>query len=430
MVYSTLSQPRTRIGKKVNFMSNIILTNLTLIDGTGADPQENVTVVIEGNRIKEILTSSQETKPNSAEVVDCHGQYLLPGLIDGHVHLCSTEPSIVEQQRRNYPSYGVLKSLKIFRETLDQGFTSVRDLGGADAGMKRAVAEKLIVGPRLTVCNAILSQTGGHGDFRLPAETYAPVQGLGGVASLICDGVDEVRRGAREQLRQGADYIKVMAGGGVASAADEITSSQYSPEELRVAVFEAESAGTYVAAHCYCDRSIILCAEAGVYTIEHGNLMTEVGAAAMKKAGSCLMPTLITYEVMRRKAKELNLPDFTIRKNEMALERAYEAIEIAHKMGIKIGSGSDLLGPMQVHKGETLELQARVLGAMGALVATTKTNAEIMGIDDQLGTVEAGKLADLILVNGDPLKDIGLFKDYQKNISLIIQDGQIYKNII
>jgi len=411
-------------------MKTIILTNLTLIDGTGADPQENATVVIEGNRIKEILSQSGASLPAASEVIDCHGQYLLPGLIDGHVHLCSTEPSIVEQQRRNYPSYGLIKSLKMMRETLDQGFTSARDLGGADAGMKRAVAEKLIPGPRLTVCNRILSQTGGHGDFRLPAETYTPVPGLGGVASIICDGVDEVRRGAREQLRQGADYIKVMAGGGVASAADEITSSQYSPEELRAAVYEAESAGTYVAAHCYCDRSIVLCAEAGVYTIEHGNLMTEMGAEAMKKAGSCLMPTLITYEVMRRQAKELNLPDFTIRKNEMALERAYEAIAIAHKMGIKIGSGSDLLGPMQVHKGETIELQARVLGAMGALVATTRTNAEIMGIADELGTVEAGKLADLILVNADPLKDSGVFKDYQHNISLIIKDGDVYKNIL
>jgi len=411
-------------------MDTKILKNLTLIDGTGREPVENAVVVIENDTIKEVAEGSAGTVPSSAEVIDCRGRYLLPGLIDGHVHLGSTEPSIVEQHRRNFPSYSLLKSLKIIRETLDQGFTTVRDCGGADAGLRQALAEGLIPGPRLFVSGTILSQTGGHGDFRLPTEPHIPVPYMGGVGSAIYDGVDEVRRGVRSQLRQGVDFIKVMAGGGVASPSDEVTNSQYSPEELRVAVYEAESAGTYVAAHCYSDRSIINCAEAGVKTIEHGNLLTEAGGKAMQEAGSYLVPTLITYEMMRRLGDELNLPDFTRRKNVIVLERGYEAIGIAVKMGIKVGSGSDLLGPMQVHKGKTIGLQARILGPMGAIVATTLTNAQILGVEDSLGSIEAGKLADVILLNGDPLKDLSVLEDYQNNISLIIKGGEVYKNIL
>jgi imidazolonepropionase-like amidohydrolase len=411
-------------------MHTTVLTHLTLIDGTGVDPIENAGVVIEGDRIKEVLPGKPTGLPPSAEVIDCRGHYLLPGLIDAHVHLGSVESSIVEQHRRYLPSLSLIRSLRVIRETLDQGFTTVRDCGGADAGLRQALAEGLIPGPRIFVCGRILSQTGGHGDFRMPAETYAPVEGIGGVATGIYDGVDNVRRGAREQLRQGVDFIKVMAGGGVASPADEITHSQYSPDELRAAVFEAESAGKYVAAHCYADRSIILCAESGIRTIEHGNLMTEAGAMAIKRAGAYLVPTMVTYEVMARDGKKLGLPDFSVRKNVLALERAEHALAVAQQTGVKIGSGSDLLGPMQVHKGEELALQARVLGPMGAIVATTRTNAEIIGCAADLGTIEAGKLADLILVNADPLKQIGVFQNYRDNITLIIQGGRLYKKIL
>jgi len=411
-------------------MNVTVLKNLTLIDGTGAEPREDVRVVIEDGRIREILERSRETLPPSARVIDCRGQFLLPGLIDAHVHLQAVEPTLVEQQRRCLPSYILLKSLAIIRETLEQGFTTVRDCGGADAGLRQALAEGLIPGPRLFLCGRILSQTGGHGDFRLATESHAPVEAWGGVATGVYDGVDEVRRAAREQIRRGADFLKVMAGGGVASPADEIAHSQYSPEELRAVVFEAESAGKYVAAHCYSDRSIVLCAEAGIRTIEHGNLMTEVGAQAMKRAGCYLVPTMVTYEAMAREGKRLGLPEFTTRKNVLALERAEQSLREALRFGVKIGSGSDLLGPMQVHKGEELALQARVLGNMGAIVAATRTNAEILGWEREIGTVEAGKRADLILVNSDPLKDIRVFQNYRETITLIMQEGRVVKHML
>ena len=411
-------------------MNTTVFSNATVIDGTGADPMERATVVVEEERIKELLDGPAGALPIGAKVIDCRGQYLLPGLIDGHVHTGSIEAGIGEQHRRCLPSYTLLRSLKIIRETLDQGFTTARDCGGADAGLRQALAEGLIPGPRLFISGRVLSQTGGHGDFRLPAEMHPPLEGTCGVACGVYDGVDAVRRAAREQLRQGVDFIKVMAGGGCASPADEITSSQYSPEELRAAVFEAESAGKYVAAHCYADRSIILCAEAGVRTIEHGNLMTEAGAEAMLRAGAYLVPTLVTYEVMARDGDKYGLADFQRRKTAIALDRGAGAVDVARRIGIKIGSGSDLLGPMQVHKGEQLALLARVLGPMGAIVATTQTNAEIIGQQDHLGTIAAGKLADLILVSGDPLADMTVFQDYAENITLIVQGGNIHKNIL
>jgi len=411
-------------------MANAILTHATIIDCTGADPRPNGWVVIEDQRIKEIGQGKPGVLPAGAEVIDCHGQTLLPGLIDAHVHMGSSDPDFVEMGRRNYPSTLVIKSLKVIKETLDQGFTTARDCGCIDAGYRQAVADGLVPGPRLLVAGTWLTQTGGHGDSRLPTEHGSGhPRGAGGITG-ICDGVTEVRKGAREQLRQGVDFIKVMAGGGAASPSDELDTSQFSLEELEAAVFEAESAGKYVAAHCYSDRGIKLCCRAGIRTIEHGNLMTESSARAIKESGAFLVPTMATYVMISRMGKELGLPGNFIRKINEALDRAENSLTISVALGLKIGSGSDLLGGMQHFKGLELALQAKIMGPMGALIATTKTNAEIILQEKNLGTIEDGKLADLILVKGDPLKDMGLFQNYRENITLIIQDGKVYKNII
>ncbi len=409
-------------------MSTTVLSNLNLIDGTGNGVLEHATVTIKNRCIVKI--SQTHPKAHHDHIIDCRGQFLLPGLIDSHVHMGSIDASIVEQHRRNFPSYSLLRNLKIIKETLDQGFTTVRDCGGVDPGLKKGLQENLIPGPRIFVSGQILSQTGGHGDFRLPTERHTLIPFDGGVGSGIYDGVDEVRKAVREQLRQGVDFIKLMAGGGVTSPADEVTHSQYSPEELRVAVYEAESAGTYVAAHCYCDRSIINCAEAGVKTIEHGNLMTKKGAEAMKKADAYFVPTVAAYEMLDKYKKKLGLSAETIRKNAIVIEKAYKSIEVAKEYGLKIGCGSDLLGQLQANKGKTLSFMAQVLGEMGAIVAATKSNAEIIGIDDKLGTIEVGKLADLVLINSNPLKNINVFEDFQNNLTLIVKGGEIYKNLL
>jgi imidazolonepropionase-like amidohydrolase len=411
-------------------MSTLLLKNAVVIDGTGGDPIANGSVVLEGDRIKEVLRGPSGQLPPGAQTIDCRNQTLLPGLIDGHVHLGAVDANIMEQQRLYPPSMLVIRTLKVIQEALDQGFTTVRDAGGADAGYREAQRQGLIPGPRMFVSGCALSQTGGHGDFRLPTEVRSPSQDLAGVATRICDGVDEVRRGAREQLRRGADFVKVMGGGGCMSPSDEIDTSQYSPDELRAAVFEAEAVGTYVAAHVYSSRSIRNCVSAGIRTLEHGNLMDEIAAKAIKDAGAFLVPTLVTYEMISRMGKSLGIPENNVRKINEARDRGLEALAIAKKLGLKIASGSDLLGPMQRHKGMELELKARVLGPMGAIVASTKTNAELLKKEKDLGTIEAGKLADLILVQGDPLKDIAILQQYQEKITLIIQGGRVYKNIL
>jgi imidazolonepropionase-like amidohydrolase len=407
-----------------------VLKNATIIDGTGADPVSNGTVVVEDDRIKEVLRGSPGRVPSDAQRIDCRNQTLLPGLIDVHVHLGAVDANIMEQQRLYHPSMLVIRTLRVIQEALDQGFTTVRDAGGADAGYREAQRQGLIPGPRIFVSGCALSQTGGHGDFRLPTEVRSPSQDLAGVGTRICDGVDEVRRGAREQLRRGADFIKVMGGGGCMSPGDEIDTSQYSPDELRAAVFEAESVGTYVAAHVYSSRSIRNCVSAGVRTLEHCNLMDESAAKAVKDAGAFMVPTLVTYEMISRTGRSLGIPENNVRKINEARDRGLEAVAMARKLGVRIASGSDLLGPMQRFKGMELELKARVLGPMGTIVATTKTNAELLRKEKDLGAIEGGKLADLILVAGDPLKDIGIFQQYQEKISLIVQGGRVYKNIL
>lgn len=411
-------------------MDTLVLKNATIIDGTGNAPIPNGSVIVEGERIKEILPGSPGMIPRDATVIDCRHQTLLPGLIDAHIHVGAVEANIMEQQRRYHTSMLVIRSLKVIKETLDQGFTTARDGGGVDPGFREAVRQGYIQGPRLFVAGYPLSQTGGHGDSRLPTETIPPLENLAGIATRICDGVDQVRRVAREQLRSGVDHVKVIAGGGAMSPSDEIDTSQYSIEELKAAVEEAQAVGTYVMGHVYSSRSILNCIAAGVRTLEHGNLLDEKAARAIKDTGAFLVPTLVTYEVTPRLGKDLGIPENNIRKMIEARERGLEALAIAHRAGVKIASGSDLLGPMQIYKGMELELKSRVLGPMGAIVASTKTNAELLKKEKDLGTIEAAKLADLILINGDPLKDVKLFQQYQEKISLIIQGGEIYKNIL
>jgi len=411
-------------------MNTLVLKNATIIDGTGNAPFPNGSVIVEGERIREILSGLPGRISPDATVIDCRHQTLLPGLIDAHVHVGAVEANIMDQQRRNYTSLLVIRALKVIKETLDQGFTTIREAGGADPGFREAVRQGYIQGPRLYVAGYPLSQTGGHGDSRLPTEMFSPLENLAGVATRVCDGVDEVRRCAREQLRSGVDHIKIMAGGGAMSPSDEIDTSQYSIEELKAAVYEAQAVGTYVMAHVYSSRSILNCTAAGVRTLEHGNLLDEEAARAIKETGAFLVPTLVTYEVTPRLGKDLGIPENNIRKMIEARERGLEAVAIAHRAGVRIASGSDLLGPMQVYKGMELELKSRVLGPMGAIVATTKTNAELLKKEKDLGTIEAGKLADFILLNGDPLKDMKLFQQYQEKITLIVQGGRVYKNIL
>jgi imidazolonepropionase-like amidohydrolase len=406
-----------------------LLTNAFLIDCTGRDPHERASVVVEGERIREVRLG--RTSPTGAHdtVIDCAGMTLLPGLTDAHVHIGAVDVNILDQHRE-YPSNLVaLMMARILEDTLGQGFTTVRDAGGTDWSFKAAVERGIVEGPRLLISDRPLSQTGGHGDKRRMSERQDPeiFCPTAGMRSVVCDGVDAVRRAAREQLRMGADQIKVMASGGAMSPADELSATQYTLEELRAAVEEAAAARTYVMAHAYNDGSVRKCLKSGVRSIEHGNLIDEETAHLIAESGAYLVPTLVTYEALSEEGGSYGVPENVIRKINEAREFGIQALRFAYEAGTKIASGSDLLGPLQDRKARELEIKTEVMSSMESLVSATKTNAELFGMEDDIGTVEEGKLADLLVVNGDPLEHIAVLQD-PDNLKLIMKGGRMVKN--
>ena len=353
----------------------------------------------------------------------------MPGLTDAHVHIGAVDVNILDQHREHPSNLVALMMARLLEDTLRQGFTTVRDAGGTDWSFKAAVERGIVDGPRLLVSDRPLSQTGGHGDWRRMTETQAPeiFCPTAGMRSVVCDGADEVRRAAREQLRLGADQIKVMASGGAMSPADELSATQYAREELRATVEEAEAARTYVMAHAYNDASVRNCLECGVRSIEHGNLIDEETARLIAQAGAYLVPTLVTYEALSEEGRSYNVPEDVIRKIDEAREFGVRALRYAYEAGVRIASGSDLLGPLQDRKARELEIKTEVMSPMESLVSATKTNAELFGMEGEIGTVEEGKLADLLVVDGNPLQDIAVLQK-KSNLKLIMKGGRTFKN--
>src|SRR5215212_4459103 len=326
-----------------------LLTNAFLIDCTGADPRERASVLVEDGVIRELRTGrSHRTRGHGAEI-DCSGMTLLPGLTDAHVHIGAVDVNILDQHREYPSNLTALLMARTLTDTLMQGFTTVRDAGGADWSFKAAVERGVVEGPRLLVSDKPLSQTGGHGDWRRGSEIHPPelLCPTAGMRSVVCDGADEVRRAARERLRLGADQIKVMASGGAMSPADELSATQYTLEELRAAVEEAATAGTYVMAHAYNAASVKNCLSSGVRSIEHGNLIDEETARLLAESGAYLVPTLVTYEALSEEGKSYGVPDPVIRKIDEAREQGIRSLRLAYEAGARIASGSDLLRPLQ-----------------------------------------------------------------------------------
>jgi imidazolonepropionase-like amidohydrolase len=409
-------------GKK---MSIVAFKDATLLDCTGAEPKYPATVIVEDGVIREV-SDGKSNVPGSADVIDCKGKTLMTGLIEGHMHANLFLSESPEQTRRYLPSMIVVKCLKILEDTLMQGYTSALDAGGADAGFKLAQKEGLIKSPKLKVCGHTLTQSGGHGDMRLATEVTPPTQHYFAIG-VIADGVSEIRKAAREELRMGADYIKIMAAGGCASPADEPDTVQYSIDELKAAVDEADAVGKTVIAHCYSPRSMQRCAEAGIKRVEHGNFMDEETARILKEKGVIYCPTLATYDLMSRKGAEFGIPDYFLRKMKLANEKAQEALGYAVKAGLVIGSGSDMVGPGQPFKTNELELKSRVMGPMGAILSATKVNSEILKTDARVGTIETGKSADILILDENPLINIAIFQN-RDAIRVIMQDGKFIKN--
>ncbi|MGH7264508.1 MAG: metal-dependent hydrolase family protein, partial [Candidatus Rokuibacteriota bacterium] len=272
-------------------------------------------------------------------------------------------------------------------------------------------------------------QTGGHGDVRRRTVTGPPVDACVGMAGSVADGPDEIRRAVREELRRGAAQIKIMASGGAMSPTDELDTTQLTVPEIRAAVEEARAAGTYVCAHAYSGAAVRNAVDGGVRSIEHGNLMDEAAASALKAADAFLVPTMVTYEILAREGARYGIPEANLAKIRLARETSVASLALAHRLGLRIASGSDLLGPMHVHKAMELELKAQVLSPMEVLQSATRVNAELFGLADRIGTLEPGKDADLLVVRGDPLRDLRLFQS-PENLLLVMKGGAIVKSSI
>jgi len=310
-----------------------------------------------------------------------------------------------------------------------QGFTTARDAGGADYGFRLALEEGHFPGPRLLVSGNYLSQTGGHGDKRRRAEWIDPVGCCVGMVGSIADGVDEVRKAAREQLRRDVDQIKIMASGGAMSPSDELDTTQYTVAEMRAAVEEAQAVGKYVLSHAYSDSAVRRAIEAGVRSIEHGNLIREGAAKAIKEAGAFIVPTMVTYEAIYREGKRYGIGDHQIQKIDLARQQSVQGLTYAYRAGCKIGSGSDLLGDMMSQRAVELELKAQVMTPMEVLLSATRVNAELFRMQDKIGSVEPGKYADLLVVAGNPLKNLRVLQN-QDSLRLIMKGGRVYKRTL
>ena len=413
----------------------LILHDALLFDSADGTLRPHATVVVAGERIVEVSHGAAPPSAAGARTIDLGGRALLPGLIDAHVHVTATMPDFFRLSLQPQ-SLVTAQAKDILEAMLMRGFTTVRDAGGADSGLVQAVERGHFVGPRLFIAGRAITQTGGHGDPR-PAyfQGHGGRGGLGcvscgaaGLLGSIADGVSEVRRAVREELRNGAHHITVMAGGGVASPSDPLEGTQYSIDEMTAIVEEARAARTYVMAHAYTPESIARAVRCGVRSIEHGNLLDAETAALMAEHGAFLVPTLATYDALHRNAARLGWSEEMMRKLESVRDRGAEAIRLAHAAGVRIGYGTDLLGDMHTDQSLEFTLRAAVMPAADILRSATAVNAELLRQSGHIGVIAPGALADLIVVDGDPLRDLGLLQQQGRHLPLIVKAGTIVKD--
>jgi len=366
--------------------------------------------------------------PADVTEVALGGRTLMPGLIDCHVHVVAETLNLWANMIAP-SSLAALRAARVMNEALMKGFTTLRDLGGADLGLVQGVQEGLIAGPRLVICGKGLSTTGGHCDLRRRTDDRPGIMSdrLGSMGLLV-DGVDDVRLAVREMLKQGAQFIKVMANGGVSSPNDPIHSIQYSRDEILAMVEEAENAGTYVSAHVYTDRAISRCVDLGVHSLEHCNLITPDTANKAAEAGCIGVPTLVAYEALALEGTQLGLGEKEFAKIDTVRHRGLKSLEIMRDAGLPMAFGSDLLGELRKYHCMEFEILARVLTPAEIIRSATVVGARLCRMEGEIGVVAEGAYADLLVVDGDPLSDISLLQADGAHLAAIVARGTFFKN--
>ena len=409
-------------------MAAIIFANCAVLDGTAKELREDHHILVEDGRIREV--SDRRISSAGAETVDLKGGTLMPGLIDAHVHVIAVDQVLARLAERPV-SLVTLQAARILEGMLQRGFTTIRDAGGADGGLAEAVEEGLVRGPRVFPSGQALSQTGGHGDLRPRTRSVSVVacaccEGGAGLAR-IADGVSECRRAARDELRKGATQIKIMASGGVASPYDPVWNLQFSEGEVRAIVQEARAWHTYVMAHAYTPKAIRRSIDFGVRSIEHGNLIDRATAENVAGAGAFVVPTLVTFDAMHRFGRELGLPEVSLAKLGDVREAGLRSLEILQAAGVKIGYGTDLLGPMHRHQSREFVIRAEAIAPFDIIRSATTINAELLNRSGEIGVIAPGARADLIAVDGNPLADISLLDGQGEHLTHIMKDSVFYK---
>ncbi|MBV6658497.1 MAG: amidohydrolase family protein [Devosiaceae bacterium] len=397
-----------------------------LFDGVSNSLHASMHVLVADGQIAEV--SETAIAATADRTIDARGKTLMPGLIDAHVHIAAASANLAELEAMS-PTYVAHWTARNLSQMLDRGFTTVRDVGGGDAGTKRAQAEGMIRSPRISTSGKALGQTGGHTDFRGTNRADIGDRQRRHLPSLgrIVDGVPACLAAARDELRLGADFVKIMANGGVATPTDPIDWIQFTPEEIQAIVTVAEASNTYVAAHTYTARAIEHAAINGVRTLEHCNLIDDRVAGILKERGCFAVPTLVIYDCLDRHADAIGLGGENRVKNKKVREAGLGSLEILKRAGVPMGYGTDLLGWMHQDQLVEFSLRAQVLRTADVLRSATSVNAALLRRDD-LGHIAPGKTADLILVDGDPMADIACLSGQGENIPLVLQEGNVVKD--
>jgi imidazolonepropionase-like amidohydrolase len=413
--------------------NSTVFRSARVFDGNSETLREGLDVVVADGVIRQI-SERRVAMDSATEIIECGGRVLMPGLIDAHVHVYAAGLNITRTVQTPM-SYLAHFATQFLRTSLDRGFTTVRDVAGADVGLALAIKDGLLDGvPKLFYGGRALSQTGGHGDFRpgdhaLDSPHFCGCCFHSDTLAVVVDGADAVRRAVREELRRGASHIKIMASGGVASPTDPLDRCQFSDAEIIAAVEETERAGSYVAAHCHPKQAVRRAAALGIRSIEHATLIDRETAEFVAERGSFVVPTMATIIALAEEGKNLGFPPVSLEKLRRVADAALSSLEIMKRAGVKMGLGTDLLGPLHLRQSTEFTLRASVLPTIDVLRSACVINAELLGQSGRLGCIREGALADLLLVDGNPLEDISVLDGGQR-ITAIMQDGKFHKRAL
>jgi len=413
-------------------MNQLLFKNARIFDGAQADCAEGMFVRVADGLIQEV--SAQPISAPQAQLIDVGGRTLMPGMIDAHVHAFASDVAVQKIEALG-EAYRTAHAARMLSHALACGFTTVRDVGGGNYSLYRALADGLLVGPRYLYAGKILSMTGGHGDMRQVEERprYQAICGCGDTPlfnsfAVIADGVDACLRAAREELRQGAHCIKIMGSGGVASPTDPIWMNQYREDEIRAVVNECTERRTYVSSHCHPASAVRRSVEFGVRSIEHGTLIDDDTARFVAERGAYIVPTMAIIFALVELGRQLGFPAQSQEKADFAFKQAISGMDSMRRAGVKVCFGTDLLGSTYSHQCREFTLRNQVFTPLELLRQATSVPAEMMMMDGQIGCVAPGAHADLLVVEGDPLQDISLLADSGRHLRTIVRGGAVVKN--